>query len=100
MDREIRDKHENERMKASEEAKRLATVKARPMGISKSPFLPKPSEREPVVPLDTNLRTETRHEERRNFDQHVKQKEAEMQALKIQVAIKKNFFRNFLGFGS
>ena len=69
-------KHENERMKTSEEAKRLATVKARPMGISKSPFLPKPSEREPVVPLDTNLRTETRHEERRMFDQHVKQKES------------------------
>ena len=86
MDREIRDKHENERMKASEEAKRLATVKARPMGISKSPFLPKPSEREPVRPLDTILHTENRTEERRVFDQHVKQKEAEMQALKVQVS--------------
>ena len=85
MDKEIRAKLEYNRVKEYERAKEMATVKARPVTYSQKPFMPKPRDKETVVPMDPNLHTTVRHEERKQFDEFVKNKEAEMQALKLQV---------------
>ena len=85
MDKEIRAKLEQNRVKEYEKAKELATVKARLPSYSQKPFMPKPSDKDTVVPMDPNLHTTVRHEERKQFDEFVKHKEAEMQALKLQV---------------
>jgi len=84
MDKEIRAKLEQNRVKEYEKAKELATVKARLPSYSQKPFMPKPSDKDTVVPMDPNLHTTVRYEERKQFDEFVKHKEAEMQALKLQ----------------
>ena len=64
-------------------------VKAREATVlSKKPFLPTGSDREPVRPIDSHLRTELRSEERRQYEQRRKEKEAEMEAARQQVCIK------------
>ena len=63
-------------------------VKAREASVlSKKPFLPTGSDREPVRPIDSHLRTELRSEERRQYEQRLKEKEAEMEASRQQVCI-------------
>jgi len=84
--KEIRAKLENNREKEIERERLLAQgVKARePTVLSKKPFLPSGSDREPVRPIDSHLRTELRSEERRQYEQRRKDKEAEMEAVRQQ----------------
>ena len=58
-----------------------------PKVLSKKPFLPSSSDREPVRPLDLHLRTDLRSEERRQYEQRRKDKEAEMEGARQQVRI-------------
>merc|ERR1711874_687038 len=80
--KEIKAKLENNREKEIERERQMAQgVKAREaMVLSKKPFLPTGSDREPVRPIDSHLRTELRSEERRQYEQRRKEKEAEMEA--------------------
>ena len=61
--------------------------------LSKKPFLPSGSDREPVRPLDLHLRTDLRSEERRQYEQRRKDKETEMEGARQQVRIVK--LRNY-----
>lgn len=85
-DKEIRAKLESNREKEMERERQLAQgVKARePKVLSKKPFLPSSSDREPVRPLDLHLRTDLRSEERRQYEQRRKDKEAEMEGARQQ----------------
>lgn len=85
-DKEIRAKLESNREKEMERERQLAQgVKARePKVLSKKPFLPSGSDREPVRPLDLHLRTDLRSEERRQYEQRRKDKEAEMEGARQQ----------------
>ena len=47
--------------------------------------MPKQCDKSPVKPLESTLHTEMRAEERRQFEEWMRQKEAEMQSLKAQV---------------
>ena len=60
--------------------------------------MPGPSEKDPVKPLTPKFRSDIRHEERQKFDQFRKQKEAEHQAYKLQVAICTSFITIFAFF--
>jgi hypothetical protein len=60
-----------------------------PKVLSKKPFLPSGSDREPVRPLDLHLRTDLRSEERRQYEQRRKDKEAGMEGARQQVRIVK-----------
>ena len=60
-----------------------------PKVLSKKPFLATGSDREPVRPLDIHLRTDLRSEERRQYEQRRKDKEAEMEGARQQVRIVK-----------
>jgi len=84
--KEIRAKLENNREKEIERERQMAQgVKAREATVlSKKPFLPIGSDREPVRPIDSHLRTELRSEERRQYEQRLKEKEAEMEASRQQ----------------
>jgi len=84
--KEIRAKLENNREKEIERERQMAQgVKAREATVlSKKPFLPTGSDREPVRPIDSHLRTELRSEERRQYEQRRKEKEAEMEAARQQ----------------
>ena len=63
------------------------SVKAGKDNHLKAPFMPGPSEKDPVIPLTPKFRSDIRHEERQKFDQFRKQKEAEHQAYKLQVDV-------------
>jgi hypothetical protein len=82
---EQRAKLERERRNEIDREKQLAIFKATEAKVlEKRPFLPKPSDKSPVKALDTELHTEQRAEERKNFDQFMRQKEAELQARHFQ----------------
>ena len=78
---------EKEREMEMERERLLAQgVKARiPVVLKQKPFLPTGSDREPVRPIDSHLRTELRSEERRQYEQRRKEKEAEMEAARQEV---------------
>ena len=85
-DKEIRAKLEHNREKEIERERQLALFKAKGASVlSKKPFLPKQCDKEPVRPMDSMLRTELRSDQRRAFDQRLKEKEEEMEAVKREV---------------
>ncbi len=86
QDKEIRAKLEREREKELERERQLALFTAKePTVLNKKPFLPKQCDKDPVKPIDSHLRTELRSETRKQFDQRMKEKEAELEAAKQQV---------------
>ena len=84
--KEIKAKLESNREKELERERQYAQgVKAREAKVlSKKPFLPIGSNREPVRPLDLHLRTDLRSEERKQYEQRRKEKEAEIEAAQQQ----------------
>ena len=84
-DKEIRAKLERGRERERQRERELAHFKAKDARVlSERPFMAKRSDRSPVRPMDLNLRTERRSEHRKQFDQQLKEKDAEMEALKKQ----------------
>ena len=77
---------ERGREKEVERERQMALFKAKDASVlAKKPFLPRQCDKGPVRPIDSHLRTELRSEERRMFEQRLKEKEADMEAARQQV---------------
>lgn len=66
------------------EASQSRLFHAKPCGLKEQPFFPKPSTKPPTRRHSIHLSTEARCKDRENFEQHLRQKEAEAARLRAE----------------
>nr|CAD7578163.1 unnamed protein product [Timema californicum] len=64
-----------------------STFRARPAKVlSQKPFVPKPADRRPLIPVDLVLNTESRSKIREEFNQYLKERDEHIEQLRAEVS--------------
>nr|CAD7267398.1 unnamed protein product [Timema shepardi] len=80
-------KKKDEKIKASQDESMKFTFRARPAKVlNQKPFVPKPADRSPLIPVDLVLNTETRSKIREEFNQYLKERDEHIEQLRAEVS--------------
>nr|CAD7576848.1 unnamed protein product [Timema californicum] len=79
-------KKKDEKIKASQDESMKFTFRARPAKVlNQKPFVPKPTDRSPLIPVDLVLNTETRSKIREEFNQYLKERDEHIEQLRAEL---------------